>query len=90
MRTIPSYAVAMTTRTPSLHLRKDVVNALRELKDLESDFALAKAMGVNQSSVSRVMRGLSQPGPRFIAGLCTALEAPMNKLFVVDEGDFAA
>ena len=80
----------MTTTQPTLRIRRDVVDALRELKDLESDKQLAAAMGVNQSSVSRVMRGLSQPGPRFIAGLCAALEAPMNKLFVVDEGTRAA
>lgn len=80
----------MSTTQPTLRLRKDVVAALRELKDLESDKQLAAAMGVNQSSVSRVMRGISQPGPRFIAGLCAALEAPMNKLFVVDEGTNAA
>ena len=80
----------MSTTQPTLRLRKDVVAALRELKGLESDKQLAAAMGVNQSSVSRVMRGISQPGPRFIAGLCAALEAPMNKLFVVDEGTNAA
>lgn len=76
----------MTTTQPTLRLRLDVVQALRELRDLTSDKDLAAAMGVNQSSVSRVIRGLSQPGPRFIAGLCAALEAPMNKLFIVDEG----
>lgn len=64
----------------------DVVTALRELRDLEQDKDLAAAMGVNQSSVSRVMRGVSQPGPKFIASLCRTLEAPMNKLFVIDEG----
>lgn len=76
----------MSRTQPTLRLRHDVVKALRELRDLESDKALADAMGVNQSSVSRVLRGISQPGPRFIAGLCTALETPMNKLFVIDEG----
>ena len=76
----------MSTTQPTLRLRMDVVQALRELRDLDSDKDLALAMGVNQSSVSRVLRGLSQPGPRFIAGLCAALEAPMNKLFVIDEG----
>lgn len=76
----------MTAPQPTLRIRMEVVTALRELRDLESDKSLAAAMGVNQSSVSRVMRGISQPGPRFIAGLCAALEAPMNELFIVDEG----
>lgn len=90
MRTNPTYGYPMSTTQPTLRLRLDVVQALREVRELDSDKALAAAMGVNQSSVSRVLRGVSQPGPRFIAGLCTALEAPMNKLFVVDEGTFAA
>lgn len=64
----------------------DIIQALRETKGLEADRDLAAAMGVNQSSVSRVLRGVSQPGPRFIAGLCTALQTPMNHLFAIDEG----
>lgn len=46
-------------------------------------------MHVNQSSVSRVLRGVAQPGPRFIAALCVALETPINHLFAVDEGKAA-
>ena len=42
-------------------------------------------MGVNTSSVSRVINGRQQPGPRFIAGLCVALDAKMTDLFVVVE-----
>ena len=76
----------MTTTQPTLRIRMDVVKALREVRDLEADSDLARAMGVDQSTVSRAMRGIAQPGPRFIAGLCKALEQPMNKLFIVDEG----
>lgn len=80
----------MNTTQPSIRIRMDIVRALRETKNLESDKDLAAAMRVNQSSVSRVLRGISQPGPRFIAGLCTALEAPMHHLFAIDEGRGAA
>lgn len=80
----------MNRTQPTLAVRMDIVKALREVKGLEADRDLAAAMGVNQSSVSRVLRGVSQPGPRFIASLCTALEAPMNHLFVVNEGRLAA
>lgn len=82
--------VGMKTTHPTLRLRLDVIKALRETKDLESDHDLAARMGLNRSSISRVMRGVSQPGPRFIAALCTALETPMNHLFVIDEGKDAA
>lgn len=86
VRTRLPYIQCMTTTQPTIRLRMDIIKALRETKGLEADSALAAAMGVTQSSVSRVMRGKSQPGPRFIAGLCTALETPMNHLFAIDEG----
>lgn len=80
----------MSTSHPTIQLRMDTIRALREVKGLEADRDLAVAMGVNQSSVSRVMRGISQPGPRFIAALCTALETPLQHLFAIDEGTNAA
>ncbi|WP_121010755.1 helix-turn-helix domain-containing protein [Saccharothrix australiensis] len=42
-----------------------------------SDYALAKAMGVNRSTVARVLNGELRPGPAFIGGALTAL-APMQ------------
>ncbi|MEU4801314.1 transcriptional regulator [Actinosynnema sp. NPDC023587] len=42
-----------------------------------SDYALAKAMGLNRSTVSRTRAGHLQPGPFFIAGALIAL-APMQ------------
>lgn len=80
----------MSTTQPTIRLRMDIIEALRETKGLEADCDLAKAMRVNQSTVSRVLRGVSQPGPRFIAGICTALQTPMNHLFAIDEGSAAA
>lgn len=79
----------MKTTQPTIRLKMATVQALREVRDLDTDKALAAAMGVNQSSVSRVLRGVSQPGPRFIAGLCLALGEPMHKLFVVEDREAA-
>ena len=73
----------MTSTQATLRVRWDVVNALREIKNLTDDGSLARAMGVNPSSVSRVTNGKQQPGPRFIAGLCVALNAKMTDLFEV-------
>ena len=73
----------MTSTQATLRVRWDVVNALREIKNLTDDGSLARAMGVNPSSVSRVTNGKQQPGPRFIAGLCIALNAKMTDLFEV-------
>lgn len=80
----------MSTTQPTLLLRMENIQALREIRGLESDSALAAAMRVSQSTVSRTMRGVAQPGPRFIAGLCLALQTPLNHLFAVDEGSAAA
>ena len=75
-----------THTAPTIRLREDVVAALRETRGLESDADLAAAMRMSQSSISRVMAGKSQPGPRFIAALCMALETPMGPIFAIDEG----
>ena len=80
----------MTSTQATLRVRWDVVNALREIKNLTDDGSLARAMGVNPSSVSRVTNGKQQPGPRFIAGLCVALNAKMTDLFEVVAPEVAA
>ena len=82
--------VYVMTQAPTIRLRMHIIEVLRETKGLESDQDLADAMHINRSSLSRVMRGVSQPGPKFIAGLCTALEAPFPSLFEIDEGSDAA
>nr|WP_228122501.1 transcriptional regulator [Saccharothrix syringae] len=48
-----------------------------QLARFESDFALARAMKVDRSTVMRVRAGSLQPGPAFIGGALTAL-APMT------------
>ena len=80
----------MTSTQATLRVRWDVVNALREIKNLTDDGSLARAMGVNPSSVSRVTNGKQQPGPSFIAGLCIALNAKMTDLFEVVAPEAAA
>lgn len=83
MRTCAAYSHAMTNTQATLRVRWNIVDALRETKGLADDGALSRAMGVNPSSVSRVTNGKQQPGPKFIAGLCVALNAKMNDLFEI-------
>ncbi|MCT1459910.1 helix-turn-helix transcriptional regulator [Aestuariimicrobium sp. p3-SID1156] len=73
----------MSTTHPTLTVRWDVVKALRETKDLDDDTSLAIAMGIDRSTISRVFNGKSQPGPRFQAALCVALNAKLDHLFKV-------
>jgi len=48
-----------------------------------SDYALARAMGVNRSTVTRVVKGDLQPGAGFIAGALIALRADFPDLFEI-------
>jgi transcriptional regulator with XRE-family HTH domain len=52
-------------------LRRDQLAKLRKLKNggLNTDAAFAEAIGVNPGQVSRVLRGDSAPGAKFIAGV---------------------
>ena len=77
--------------TPTLKIRWDLVAALREVKGLDTDLKLARAMGINPGNLSRVIAGKQQPGPKFMASLCRALDASLNVLFeIVDEPKVAA
>ncbi|GAA2182118.1 hypothetical protein GCM10009785_19920 [Brooklawnia cerclae] len=68
---------------PNIRIRQDRVALLRQMRELDTDYALAKAMGMSQGNVSRTLRNKQSPGPRFIAGICVALGATQNDLFEV-------
>ncbi|GAA1292148.1 bifunctional DNA primase/polymerase [Saccharothrix xinjiangensis] len=61
----------------TVRLRSRRFGSAAKLAGFHSDYALAKAMGVNRSTVSRVMHGALQPGPAFIAGALVVL-VPMQ------------
>ncbi|MBB5802893.1 hypothetical protein F4560_002661 [Saccharothrix ecbatanensis] len=69
----------------TVHLRAGLFSRAVTLAGFESDYALARAMEVNRSTVARVRQGELQPGPAFIGGALTAL-APMQfaDLFAVE------
>ncbi|CCH31649.1 transcriptional regulator [Actinosynnema sp. NPDC047251] len=56
--------------------RREFANAAK-LAGFRSDYALAKAMGVNRSTVARVLGGGLRPGPMFIGSALNAL-APLE------------
>ncbi len=70
----------------TIQLRKEKFTNAATLAGYRSDYALAKAMDVNRSTVSRVTGGELQPGPAFVGGALTAL-APLRfeDLFEVAE-----
>lgn len=67
----------------TLHLRTDNLAKIRRWKGISTDAQLAVAMGIDPGNLSRVLRGAQQPGPKFIAALCHALDAELGDLFEV-------
>ncbi len=61
----------------TIRLRTKSFTKAALLAGFVSDYALAKAMDVNRSTVARVLSGELNPGPAFIGGALTAL-APMQ------------
>lgn len=70
-----------------IELRKDTLDGLRPLLGLTVDAELARAIGVNQSSLLRVLTGHSKPGIKFVAGLLQAAGGAQwfEKLFTIAE-----
>ena len=69
-----------------LIVRWDCVDAMRQVRGLTDDKAFIAAMGISQASYSRVINGKQQPGTRFIAALCKALDVKPNAICEVVGG----
>ncbi|GAA3847038.1 hypothetical protein GCM10022243_11420 [Saccharothrix violaceirubra] len=61
----------------TVRLRSGDFTKAATLAGLRSDYARSKAMGVNRSTVTRVLAGELRPGAAFIAGALAALH-PMD------------
>lgn len=73
----------------TLKLKAEMVSKIRGWKGLKTDASLAEAMGIDPGNLSRVLKGRQQPGPKFIASLCTALDADLGDIFEVVDQDAA-
>ncbi len=73
----------------TLRLKSEQLAKIRRWKQIKTDAALAAAMGIDAGNLSRVLKGTQQPGPKFIAALCTALDASLEDLFEVVTEDAA-
>jgi hypothetical protein len=61
----------------TVKLRTDIFSKAMQLAGFRSDYGMAKAMGINRSTVARVVSGELRPGPVFIASALNTL-APMQ------------
>ncbi|NUT53508.1 MAG: helix-turn-helix transcriptional regulator [Saccharothrix sp.] len=58
----------------TVRIRTDIFCKARALAGFPSEYETARAMGVNRSTLSRVLSGELQPGAAFIAGALVALD----------------
>ncbi|WP_306745715.1 transcriptional regulator [Saccharothrix yanglingensis] len=72
----------------TIKLRTAAFSKAVRLAGFRSDYALAQAMDVNRSTISRVVNGTLRPGGAFIAGALVAL-SPMqfDDLFEITHED---
>lgn len=76
--------------TATLRLRTDQLAKFRKLAGVATDDALAKRMGVDPGTVSRVLRGKNEPSPKFIAALVAAFPGmDLDDLFEVVTAEVA-
>lgn len=72
--------------TARVRLRVDELDHIARAQGLRSRYALAKRLGVSQSTVGRVLDGDQAPGEQFIAATIHALSVPFDDVFVVTDG----
>jgi hypothetical protein len=73
---IASVYVANVGVTPMAHtvrVKSGMIEKAMSLSGHRSEYSMAKAMGINRSTLARVRSGQLQPGPSFIAGALIAL-----------------
>lgn len=75
----------------AIRLRTGQYRKFAALKGWATDDAASKAIGVDPATLSRVLKGRSAPGGRFIAAILLALpEVEFADLFdVIDEDEHA-
>ena len=75
-----------------LRLREDKLNAYRRIAGLNTDAAFAQKIGVDPTTVYRVLNGRTEMSARFIAGIVDAFGSDLfADLFeVVSDGEVAA
>lgn len=67
-----------------IRLRTSQYRKFARLKGWKSEAQAAASIGVNEATLNRVLRGLTAPGERFIAGMLHALpEVEFADLFEV-------
>lgn len=73
----------------AIRLRRTELDKMRRWKDLHTDSAFAEQLGMDPGQVSRILRGKSRPGLRFLEGCLRiwGIDAFSNLFELVDDDD---
>ena len=71
--------------SPRVRIRVDALGRIATHRGLRSRYAIAKAFGVSQSTVGRVLDGEQLPGNPFIAATLRTLDVPFDAVFAVED-----
>ena len=75
----------------TLAVDSNEIDKLRKSQGYETDQDLAAALGINKGTLSRVLKGKSAPGPRFISSVLRLFPVKFEDVFqVIDPVALAA
>lgn len=72
-----------------LRIDADELRRAREASGITSDRELAHRLHLDPATVSRVLSGRAEPGPKFIAAALEKLPTNFESLFVIDTDEEA-
>jgi predicted DNA-binding transcriptional regulator AlpA len=78
--------VSSSALAPTLRIRKDAWTEAFEEAGAFGDQSVAELLGMDRSSVYRVVTGKTVPGPRFIAAVLSRLAVDFEDVFEVVGG----
>ncbi|WP_414936648.1 helix-turn-helix domain-containing protein [Amycolatopsis sp. cmx-11-51] len=70
-----------------MRIRVDALDKIATGQGLRTRYAIAKRLGVSQSTVGRVLDGEQLPGNPFIAATLAGLAVSFDAVFEVDDSD---
>ncbi|WP_158852806.1 helix-turn-helix domain-containing protein [Saccharothrix deserti] len=70
-----------------VHVRVDAFERIKADRDLRSNYALAKRLGVAPSTVGRVLKSEQLPGNEFIAATIATLGVDFDDVFEIERSE---
>lgn len=68
--------------SPTIRIRPGILTDIRNLREIKTDEAQARLIGVDRKTLYRINEG-APPSPAFIAGAVVAFNLPFDAMFEV-------